>query len=224
LIDDSPYPGTREIGKFSSILSFLALKLTDVKRYSDDDLWCMDQGLDLFAGLTVLPKSAWLSSYSSRVTREMNMTFFKSLYRVWSGHGLLSDTCNLDFTTIPYWGEDQHLENNWSGKRNKALSGMLAVLAQDPDSGIIDYGSSDVLHKDQSKVVLEYLDFYRQGAQDKQNISYLIFDSKFTNYENLSGLDDEQVKFITIRRRGGKSWNRFTKTKITKLSGWRPAG
>ncbi len=216
LIGDSLYPGTRGINKFSSILSFVALKLSDVKRYSDDDLWCMDRGLGLFAGLSVLPKSAWLSSYSSRVTREMNMAFLKSLHRVWTSQGLLSDTCNLDFTTIPYWGNGDHLENNWSGKRNKALSSMLAVLAQDPDSGIIDYGSTDVLHENESAVVLEYLDFYRQGAQDKQGLSYLIFDSRFTNYENLSKLDDDQIKFITIRRRGEKLLEQISKNKDYK--------
>ena len=216
LIDDSSYPGTREISKFSSILSFLALKLSDVKRYSDDDLWCMDRGLGLFAGLNVLPKSAWLSSYSSRVTREMNMAFLKSLHRLWISRSLLSDTCNLDFTTIPYWGNGDHLENNWSGKRNKALSSMLTVLAQDPDSGIIDYGNTDVLHKNESAVVLEYLDFYRQTPQGQQTISYLIFDSKFTNYENLSKLDDGQVKFITIRRRGEKLLEQISKNKNYK--------
>src|SRR5690606_15582117 len=87
-------------------------------------------------------------------------------------------------------------------KRNKAMSSMLTVLAQDPHSGIIDYGSSDILHKDQSAVVLEYLDFYRQKTSGRQELQYLIFDSKFTNYQNLSRLDDNDVKFITIRRRG----------------------
>jgi uncharacterized protein YdcH (DUF465 family) len=33
-------------------------------------------------------------------------------------------------------------------------------------------------------------------------LKYLVFDSKFTNYENLSKLDDKEVKFVTIRRRG----------------------
>lgn len=202
IIEESLYPQTKSINRLSSILSFIALKLSDVKRYSDDDLWCMDRGLGLFAGLNVLPKSAWLSSYSSRVTKEMNILFLRSMHQVWSSHGLLCDTCNLDFTTIPYWGDSNHLENNWSGKRNKALSSMLAVLAQDPDSGIIDYGSCDVQHKTQSGVVLEYLDFYYREGAKKRDISYLIFDSKFTNYENLSKLDDQQIKFITIRRRG----------------------
>jgi hypothetical protein len=80
---------------------------------------------------------------------------------------------------------------------------MLAVLAHDPDSGLIDYGSADVLQKDESAVVLEFLDFYRQGDKKKENkLRYIIFDSKFTNYENLRKLDQYQVKFITIRRRG----------------------
>jgi len=202
VIDGSSYPGTKAINKFSSILSFIALKLSDVKRYSDDDMWCMDRGLGLFAGLNVLPKTAWLSSYSGRVTKEMNLGLLKSLHKIWCRHGLLSDTCNLDFTTIPYWGDGEHLENNWSGKRNKALSSMLAVLAQDPDSGIIDYGGTDILHKNQPGVIIEYLDFYKQTPASGQKLNYLVFDSKFTNYENLSKLDDQDTKFITIRRRG----------------------
>jgi hypothetical protein len=163
----------------------------------------MDRGMGLFAGLNVLPKAAWYTSYSDRVTTRMNRSFLKKLHQLWLRHGLLDDTANLDFTTIPYWGDDSHLENNWSGKRGKALSGMLAVLASDPDSGLIDYGSADVLQKDESDVVLEFLDFYRAGDKKRENkLRYIIFDSKFTNYENLRKLDQGQVKFITIRRRG----------------------
>jgi hypothetical protein len=204
IIERSSYPFTRDINKLSSILCFLALKLSNVKRYSHDDLWCMDRGMGLFAGLNVLPKTAWFSSYSSRVDSGMNLSFLKELHKEWSKHGLLSDTANLDFTTIPYWGESEHLENNWSGKRGKALPSMLAVLAQDPESGIIDYGNCDILHRDESAVVLEYLDFYRTVPQEDNTLKYLVFDSKFTNYQNLAKLDDRQIKFITIRRRGGK--------------------
>jgi hypothetical protein len=117
---------------------------------------------------------------------------------------LLSDTVNLDFTTIPYWVNGDHLENNRSVKRGRALSSMLSVLAQDPDSGIIDYGGCNVLHKNESATVLEYLDFYKQTPAGNQTLDYLIFDSKFTNYENLSVLDERRIKFITIRRRGEK--------------------
>ena len=119
-----------------SILSFLALKLSNVRRYSVDDLWCMDRGLGLFAGLNVLPKAAWFTSYSHRITRKSNISFLKSLNKLWKKLGLLSDTTNLDFVAVPYWGKDNvHLENNWSGTRHQALTSILAAIAEDPDSG-----------------------------------------------------------------------------------------
>jgi len=220
LIEKSEYPETSQIGKINSILSFVALKASSIKRYTADNMWCMDRGLGLFAGLNVLPKAAWFSSYSHRVTRSMNLNFLKSLHNKWVSEGLLSDTVNLDFTTIPYWGNNEHLENNYSGKRNKGLPSMLAVLAQDADSGIIDYGNTNVMHENESAVVLEFLDFYRSGIDKGKDLKFLVFDSKFTNYENLSKLDDDDIKFITIRKRGkrilerlnslpAKSWETF---------------
>lgn len=203
LIESSLYPETKTIPKISAILSFVALKLSNVRRYTADDLWCMDRGLGLFAGLNVLPKAAWFTSYSHRVTRKANLAFLKSLHQLWVNRGLLSDTANLDFATIPYWGDDSHLENNWSGTRHKALASLLAVLAQDPDTGIITYGDTNIRHKNKDEVALEFLDFYSEGAG--QDLKYLVFDSKFTTYQNLRKLDEDKtrnIKFITIRRRG----------------------
>jgi hypothetical protein len=216
IIERSSYPFTRTVGRMSSILCFLALKLSDVKRYSHDDIWCMDRGMGLFAGLNVLPKTAWYSSYSSRVDSSMNLSFLRELHKIWCSNGLLSDTSNLDFTAIPYRGESDHPENSRSGKRGKALSSMPAVLAQDPDSGIIDYGNCEVMHRDESTVVLEYLDFYRTVPEETDSLKYPVFDSKFTNYRNLSALDDRQIKFITIRRRGGKMLE-----KIGQITAWK---
>ena len=199
----SDYPQTKSIDRLNSILSFVALKASNIRRYSSDDRWCMDRGLGLFAGLNVLPKAAWYTSYSHRVTTDMNINFLKSLQKIWSENNLLGDTANLDFTTIPYWGNDEHLENNWAGKRGKALPSILAVLAHDPDTGIINYGNTNVMHKRESDEVLEFLDFYKSGTSRKLNkLRYIVFDSKFTNYRNLKRLDDDGVKFITIRRRG----------------------
>lgn len=89
----------------------------------------------------------------------MNADFLKALHKTWDKAGLLGQDCNLEFTNVPYWSDDNHLENNRSGKRTKSLASMLCVLAQQPQSGIIDYGNMDVLHKDQSAVVLEFPDF-----------------------------------------------------------------
>lgn len=211
IIEESGYPYTSQIGRLSSILSFVGLKASNVRRYTADNIWCMDRGPGLFAGLNVLPKAAWFTSYSHRVSSDMNRNFLLKLNRKWVSEGLMSDTANLDFTTIPYWGDGEHLENNWSGKRGKALSSMLAVLAHDPDSGIIDYGDANVLHKDESAVVLEFLDFYRTASDGNDDLKYLVFDSKFTNYQNLSILNSKAIKFVTIRRRGKNIVDRLEK-------------
>ena len=202
LIENSTYPETQTLARLSSILSFVALKLSNVRRYAADDIWCMDRGLGLFAGLNVLPKTSWFSSYSHRVSRTMNRDFLKQLHNCWQERGLLSDCANLDFTTVPYWGDASHLEGNWSGSRNKSLTSILAVLAQDPDTGIITYGDSSIRHQNKNKVVLEFVDFYYSNSS--QTLNYLIFDSKFTTYEHLKQLDElpNRIKFITIRRRG----------------------
>ena len=207
IIENSSYPETKSINRLSSILSFIALKVNNVRRYSADDLWCMDRGEGMFAGLNVLPKAAWFTSYSHRITSNMNMSFLKELHKTWQENDLLGDTSNLDFTTIPYWGDDKHLENNWSGKRNKSLSSILAVLAHDPDTGIIDYGNADVMHKNESNIVLEFLDFYRKGSNCPEQLKYMVFDSKFTNYQNLDKLNKDNVCFLTIRRRGSEMVN-----------------
>jgi len=201
LIEDSGYPKTNAIGRLSSILSFVALKLSSIERYSADDAWCMDRGMGLFAGLNVLPKTAWFSLYSSRVTRQMNISFLKSLCKLWREKELLSDTANLDFTAIPYWGDEDPFENNWSGKHSKALISIQAVLTQDPDSGLLVYGDTTIRHDNESDVVLEFLDFYHNDPDISSDLKYLVFDSKFTTYENLSKLNQKDLRFITIQRR-----------------------
>jgi len=224
---ESSYPQTSDISRLSSILSFVALKLSNVKRYSADDAWCMDRGMGLFAGLNVLPKAAWFSSYSSAITRETNVAFLKSLQTIWHKHDLLSDTINLDFTTIPYWGDDTPFENNWSGKRGKALAAMCAVIAQDPHQGILCYGDTTIRHENQNDVILEFLDFYYSDEKTDKPLNYLIFDSKFTTYQNLDKLNQRLVKFVTIRRRGARLVDRireipddqWKKIKIKKSNG-----
>jgi len=51
----------------------------------------------------------------------MNIDFLKALHQKWMDDDLMKDTDNLDFTTIPYWGEDEHLENNWPASLLKSI-------------------------------------------------------------------------------------------------------
>lgn len=198
-IESAGYPETSEITKFQSVLSFIALKLTGHNRYSQDDLWAMDRGFGLFSGLNVLPKDGTLSSYSYRISRDMNRKFLLAMLNRLDELNLLSGRVNMDFTSIPHWGDASILENNWSGKRGKSLKSILAALCQDPDTGVFCYSDADIKHSDQADCVLEFVDFWKEAGKTP---SCLIFDSKFTTYQNLEKLDKDQIKFITLRRRG----------------------
>lgn len=228
-IRESPYPQTKDLSRLNSILSFVALKLSNVKRYSADDMWCMDRGMGLFAGLNVLPKAAWFSSYSSGVTREMNVKFLRSLQNIWKVHGLLGDTANMDFSAIPYWGDDEHLENNWSGKRGRALAALQAALSHDPDTGIILYGDTTIRHNTQNDTVLTFLDFYYADSNANNTLKYLVFDCRFTTYQHLDKINTRNIKFITIRSRCASiikhidsiDNSKWKKVKISKVKGTR---
>lgn len=200
-VEEAKYPGTKDLGSFEMVLSFLALKLSGNERYSKDNLWALDRGFGLFSGLNVLPKNSSLSTYSYRISRDMNLSLLRNMFNELNRRKLLSGVTNLDFTSIPHWGDESVLENNWSGTRGKALKSVLSVLAQDPASGVICYSDAEIKHKNQNDSVLEFADFYRK---DGAKISCLVFDSKFTTYENLEKLDRDGIEFITIRRRQGK--------------------
>ena len=44
VINNSSYPQTKSLNGMQSIMSFPALKLSDIRRYGPDDIWCMDRG------------------------------------------------------------------------------------------------------------------------------------------------------------------------------------
>ena len=198
-IEAARYPGSATLPPLQSVLAFLALKCASIRRYPADDLWCMDRGPGLFAGLNVLPKTAWLSSYSDRVTRPMNQRLLGALARIWTERGLVSDAANLDFTTLPHWGDDETLRKHWSGTRNRALTGLSAALAQDPDSGLLLRADAGIRRESAANSVLEFLDFFRRHGPA---IRFLAFDSRFTTYAHLARLDQDGVLFVTVRRRG----------------------
>lgn len=200
-IKSSCYPETKELNNIAMVLSFLALKLSGNRRYTPDDLWAMDRGFGLFSGLNVLPKTTTLSTYSYRIDREMNKKFLVAMNKELLRRNMLTKEINMDFTTIPHWGDASVLENNWSGKRNKALKSVLAALCQDQDTGIIAYSNAEIKHKTQNNFVIEFVDFWKEQGESPK---CLIFDSKFTTYQNLENLDKDEVKFITLRRRGKK--------------------
>lgn len=200
LVGEAGYPETKQLDSLNYIYSLIFLKLIDKERLSHINDVSLDAGAGLFAGLNVLPKSSSVSSYSYKTERTMNRRFLKGLYHSVQKLYPYSGDINLDFTTLPHWGDQSVLERNWSGTRRHALKSVLALVALDPDTGFIPYGNAEVKHRNKDKEVLYFIDFWKETTSAP--LKCLIFDSKLTTYENLSLINQDGIKFITLRRRG----------------------
>jgi transposase len=208
-------PGSKMIPAESYLLSFLALKLLGTERYAHVGDHAFDPGLGLFAGLNVLPKCTAMSTYSYSLDEVHIVKLQKAFIENASKLGLYDGKfINLDFHTVPHFGDESVLEKHWAGARNKAMKGALTLLAQDSESKLILYTAADIKSSESDDQVLEFLSFWngmKRGVKPT-----LVFDSKFTSYAKLSLINAEHdVKFITLRRRG-----KNLVEQVDKLDGW----
>lgn len=203
IIQSAGLPGSKTIPATSYFLSFLALKLLGNERYAHVGDRAFDPGLGLFAGLNTIPKCTALSTYAYSLDEihltKLQKAFVEQAFKLGLYKG---DTVNLDFHTIPHFGDESVLEKHWAGARNKRMKGALTLFAQNADSKLILYTGADIQKAESDDQVLQFLSFWK-GVRRGTNPT-LIFDSKFTSYANLSILNDQGVKFITLRRRGKK--------------------
>ena len=202
IVQAAGLPGTKAIPSWSYFLSFLALKLLGTERYAHVGDYAFDPALGLFAGLNVLPKCTAMSTYSYSLDdihiSRLQTAFVGNASRIGLYDGKY---VNLDFHTIPHFGEESVLEKHWAGARNKIMKGALTLFAQDGESKLILYTDADIKRSESDDQVLQFLSFWKRIRRGIKPT--LVFDSKFTSYIKLSELNaSHEVKFITLRRRG----------------------
>jgi hypothetical protein len=201
IVAEAGLPGTRALPATSYLLSFLALKLLGSERYSHVGEHAFDPGLGLFAGLNVLPKCTAMSTYSygldSLHMHRLQSAFVKRAMRLGLYDGKI---VNLDFHTIPHFGDESVLEKHWAGARNRVMKGALTLFAQDAESKLMLYTDADVRRAESDDQVLRFVEFWKRIRRGVAPT--LIFDARFTTYAKLSQLNAANVKFITLRRRG----------------------
>ena len=197
----SGLPGSQIIPAKSYLLSFLALKLLGTERYAHVGDHAFDPGLGTFAGLNVIPKCTALSTYSYSLDEvhllRLQEAFVKQGHRLRLYEGKM---INLDFHTVPHYGEQSVLEEHWAGARGKTLKGALTLFAQDADTKLMLYTAADIRRSEANDQVFEFLSFWKNVHRGVKPT--LVFDSKFTGYPQLSELNQQKVKFLTLRRRG----------------------
>ena len=200
LVRQAKLPGTQMIPALQALLSLLALKLCSRERKSHVMDLVFDPGLALFAGLNVAPKTTYLSTYSDRVGPKMTEALRAGWLKILRSHKLAEgQSFNLDFHTIPYFGQDEFVERHYLSKRRRSQRSILVFLAQEAESQVVCYSCADVPKKRQPDQVLRFVEFWR--GQTGQLPEELVFDSKLTTFANLSQLNQRNITFMTLRRR-----------------------
>ena len=203
VIKKANLPESRTIPAMNYFLSILALKLLGTERYAHVGDHSFDPGLGLFTGLNVLPKCTALSTYSYSLDHEhinrLQEAFVNNAHRL----GIYDKrVINLDFHTVPHYGDESVLDEHWAGARGKRMKGALTMFAQDSETKLIVYTAADIQSREADDQILHFLPYWKKIS--RQMNSTLIFDSKFTTYKNLSELNMQGIKFVTLRRRGQK--------------------
>ena len=195
------YPGTTAIGAVNYLLS-LALKLTGTRRVSHVDDLAADPGAALFAGLTALPKTTALTSYSYRLDHTRQTALLTELGKAMIQANLITDTggdLDLDFHAIMHWGQDVALEKHYVPSRSQRTRSVLSFFAQDGASQTLVYANADLSKATQAGEVLVFADHWKTltGNYPRR----LVMDQKVTNQNVLAQLHDRGITFITLRMR-----------------------
>jgi hypothetical protein len=197
------FPGSKMIPAKNALRACLALKLWSVERRRHVMPLVADEGLALFAGLNRIPKKSFLSEYSSRITtKETNKALAAWNERVVEDKLFTGESFNLDFHSLPYYGEDPIIEKHYVAMRSRRQPSVLAFLAQDAEGQAFCYSNADIRKGEESDEVLRFVEFWK--THHGRYPRHLVFDSKLTTQVNLARLDDLGIEFTTLRRRSPK--------------------
>ena len=193
-------PGSKMIPPAHALRASLALKLWSIERKSHVMALVADEGLALFSGLNTTPKKSYLSEYSSRITPRQTDRLLAAWHDQLAGCKLLDGSSfNLDFHSVPYYGQDPMIQKHYISARSRSQPGMLVFLAQDEHSQTFCYANADLRKGEEAEEIFRFIRFWEKAHG--QIPRHLVFDSKLTTQANLARLDRMKIDFITLRRR-----------------------
>ena len=203
LAEAAHLPGSKMIPCAHALRACLALKLWSIERKSHVMALVSDEGLALFSGLNVTPKKSYLSEYSCRITPRQTERLLAAWHHQLTGSKLLDGSSfNLDFHSVPYYGENPVVEKHYVSARSRRQPSILVFLAQDEQSQTFCYSNADLRKGEETDEIFRFLAFWKKAHG--QQPRHLVFDSKLTTYANLARLDEMKIDFITLRRRSPK--------------------
>lgn len=209
--------GSKMIPVENAFLSSLVLKLIGRERKSHVMDLVFDEGAALAVGLNVLPKTAYISEYSERITHQDNIQFLHKWLRILRKASVISgESFNLDFQSLPYFGEEDVVEKHYVSMRSRRQKAILVFFAQDVKSKIFCYSNADLRKGEEADEIFRFIEFWKKQSGRKP--PHLVFDSKLTTYKNLSKINKMNITFVTLRRR---TPNVMKEIASVPPSGWR---
>jgi transposase len=195
-------PGSRMVPSAHALRASLALKLWAIERKSHVMALVADEGLALFCGLNAMPKKSFLSEYSSRITPQKVERLLALWHAQVAGDVFTGGSLNLDFHSVPYFGEHPLVESHYLAKRSRRQPSILVFLAQDAGAQVFCYANADIRKGEEADEIFRFIDFWKR--QHGKAPQHLVFDSKLTTYGGLDRLEAAGITFITLRRRSPK--------------------
>jgi len=196
-------PGSKMIPASHALRCALALKLWSIERKSHVMAFVTDPGLALFCGLNVIPKKSYLCEYSSRIDHAHTTALLAAWHRVVAADHLFeASSFNLDFHSVPYYGDDPQVQRHFVSARSRAQPSVLAFLAQDASGRAFCYANADLRKGEEAEEIFHFVDFWKRHHGELPR--HLVFDSRLTTYAHLARLDQLGITFITLRRRSPK--------------------
>jgi hypothetical protein len=176
-----------------------------------------DPGLALFCGLNAIPKKSYLCEYSSRLDHARTTALLAAWHRTVAQDNLFAgESFNLDFHSVPYYGEDPQLERHYVSMRSRAQPSVLAFLAQDAAGRAFCYSNADLRKGEEAEEIFHFIAFWKKHHGEYPR--HLVFDSRLTTYAHLARLEALDITFITLRRRSAKL---LAEIKELPASSWR---
>lgn len=193
-------PSSKLIPAGHALRAALALKLWSIGRKSHIMALVADPGLAFFAGLNAIPKKSYLSEYASRIGHAQTLKLLAAFQGEVTGDALYpGHSFNLDFHSVPYYGEHPVVERHYVSMRSRSQKSVLTFLAQDAEGHAFCYANADLRKGEEAAEIFQFIAFWTRTHGERPR--HLVFDSRLTTYGNLGRLDDMGITFITLRRR-----------------------
>jgi transposase len=209
LISGAGYPSTRELTSWQSIGTLLLAKCARKPRNHHAGTLADDAGLAFALGLTALPNTTHLGTYSWRVRREANRALLSGLVTALQPLGLATGEAgfNCDFHAIRHHGDQAVLEKHSVPRRSQRTRAVLTFFAQDHATSDMVYSNADITKAEQAAEIIAFADYWQQATGADPGL--LVFDSQLTTYKILGELSGRGIRWLTLRQRG--------KTELTRL-------